>query len=962
MTLRSVELPSACRPSMALALILLAILAASSAHATHFRYGHISWDQAGGNAVDVKIQAAWRLTSASGRCIDPATDAIVACSGTGGAPGIGDVFFESTGNTRFDWGDGSPLVGSPRGPLYFLVTSIDPAKNWLFGEAVDPNSLPQVRTTLSHTYEAPGDYEASLASCCRISRLSFPNAHINNPDGSYRVATRINAASSQGSPRSSLPPIIACPLDGICAFQVPAIASGLATFRLATATEAGSGFRQPGPPHALHPASIDSDTGLYLWDTTGAQVGPAGYDTLYSTQVIIEDGASRVALDFLIHVEEVVPPLPNFDGTSVCGTQRHVGVGSVETFAIIASDPDENDTVELNVAGLPAGASMSPPLPTHGNPVESTFSWTPTAASIGSHVITFTARSEPGGGMALCDVILTVGGMTSLRAMTWNILGVHADSDHFNEQEGIARRILEYGPHVVGLQEAQFGDADSIGLLLNDGLGATPLYSGVWAQKPGDLKALPLVFGLTHCFGIFDGCANPEGVAILSRYPILDSGAERVGSRGKKRVVVWVAIDVPQVGRVYVYNTHLDRDREQRRDLLGLIDEHVRRESASFEAILLGDMNERPGEPGYEELVAGGQEVAFLDSFGKVEPESVDNDVCPQRLDREPSARQVDVCGYTSWTHKSRRHNESPRQRLDYVFVQDGGAGSVLDSVTPKVSDPGFGCASEQPKGGCADDPLNYRRLSDHLPVVTTIGYPARPSVPQEEGIDYPLFLEFPGQCSGAPRGECRWFDVGVRSDELGVVRINEFIEERRVATSVPLFRGHGDDRSFDAWASALDSRFSIELNFHTGIGRFYVQQSCVEKGPSSGPVHDNCEAPRPIRFVENHSDLYDKSHNNLFVSAPRAIGGDVEITVAVQATNSLAVFRHDCSIDTVYDLHFDGSTGRWSAHIRSNESDPYPSKEVFAFLQQHDPGEGVPLLLAEESDRGVSALCDIEN
>ena len=74
---------------------------------------------------------------------------------------------------------------------------------------------------------------------------------------------------------------------------------------------------QPGPPQAPNAATINHDTGLYTWDTHGAQINGSG-DTLYSTQVIIEnvDFTGRVLtktpLDFFIRLIPVTNNPPVF--------------------------------------------------------------------------------------------------------------------------------------------------------------------------------------------------------------------------------------------------------------------------------------------------------------------------------------------------------------------------------------------------------------------------------------------------------------------------------------------------------------------------------------------------------------------------------------------------------------------------------------------------------------------------
>src|SRR6185295_16573100 len=106
--------------------------------------------------------------------------------------GVGDVIREDIGDTTFFTGDGAEIRVPGQPYLYFKVTSIDPANNWLFTEALDPAALPAVDTTIEHTYPNAGPWTARIDSCCRISATVAPNAHINNPDRNYRVETRVD--------------------------------------------------------------------------------------------------------------------------------------------------------------------------------------------------------------------------------------------------------------------------------------------------------------------------------------------------------------------------------------------------------------------------------------------------------------------------------------------------------------------------------------------------------------------------------------------------------------------------------------------------------------------------------------------------------------------------------------------------------------------------------------------------
>ncbi|MCF6338540.1 MAG: hypothetical protein L3J84_11415 [Gammaproteobacteria bacterium] len=344
----------------------------------------------------------------------------VACTGPAGVAGVGDVIFERIGRSQFNWGDGS-RVSSPFGSLLYLVTSIDPANNWLSGVAVDPTSLPianpgdPIDTVLNHTYNSSGAFTAYLSSCCRTSRFATFNEHINNPGGIYRTETVIDLSAGNNSPSSVQNPIVLCPINSICNFTIPAtdIDGDTISFRLSTPAEAGGSFRQPGSRGSGAPnlATIDPLTGIYTWDTAGARLATRGRNTLYSTQVMIEDGTTKVPLDFFIQLTtaDPEPPViqPPENSPPICNTTQVITLGDTLTFGIVASDPDAGDTVTLNSAGLPSGAFMTPVLPITGNPVSSTFSWTPDATQVGNVLVSFSATSSSGG-FSQCPVTLQV--------------------------------------------------------------------------------------------------------------------------------------------------------------------------------------------------------------------------------------------------------------------------------------------------------------------------------------------------------------------------------------------------------------------------------------------------------------------------------------------------------------------------------------------------------------------------
>ena len=360
----------------------LSMMAAGLAHASHFRYGHILWrarPDIAPNTAEVTLYASFRR------------------SGYPGPPVIGSVINEDVGGTTLSLGDGTVISG-PNGDLQFRVLAFDAAQDWIYGVALNPanTSLP-----ITRTYSGPGPWTAQINSCCRISTLK------NAPDGSYRVATTINFNTDVSSAVATVPPIVNCSSGPVCSFAVTAGDSDGDTlfWRLATIGENG-GMTQPGG------LTVDSATGALIWPTAGKTLG------LWGVQIIIESrtvgGAikSAVAVDFIINLGSapVGGSAPAFTPpTPVCGITLDLVVGKMFTFTVRAQDVDAGDNVTLNAIGLPSGATMTPGLPSSGNPIQSIFNWTPTASQIATSVIIFTA-TDTTARQTQCNTIVQVRG------------------------------------------------------------------------------------------------------------------------------------------------------------------------------------------------------------------------------------------------------------------------------------------------------------------------------------------------------------------------------------------------------------------------------------------------------------------------------------------------------------------------------------------------------------------------
>jgi hypothetical protein len=289
------------------------VLADEDGH-SHFRFGHITWERdysSPPNTAKITFTAGFRRSGYV--CRDPITNAILPCTGPGGLPGIGDVIWETIGGTGIqDFGDGTST-----GTLHFEVFAFDSANDWILARALQPGTN---NNYLLHTYPNVGPFTLYSFDCCRISAQRPPNAHLNNPDQLYRMETVIDFRTS-ASPISLLPPIVDCPRASVCSFTVAAVdpdasnpeAPRRIRWRIATPEEMG-GVNLSQPPGA----AIDPETGLYTWDTTNVPLGPEGYNTLYSTQVVIEDldagnnPLSKVILDFFIRIVELPGPSEDF--------------------------------------------------------------------------------------------------------------------------------------------------------------------------------------------------------------------------------------------------------------------------------------------------------------------------------------------------------------------------------------------------------------------------------------------------------------------------------------------------------------------------------------------------------------------------------------------------------------------------------------------------------------------------
>ena len=362
---------------------------------SHFRYGSLRWvsiDSVTGE-VEFRLTAAFRRDS------------------NWGPVSTGAIITETQGPSTFNFGDGSAT-----GTLRFLIISHDVSQNWVIGEALDPITS---GIGIRHTYSSAGPFTAyiggfasspplSNVGCCRVGQSGFPTTPpLNNRAGfSYPLQTPVTPFSGNSSPVSGLVPIVFVPQDAAAQFLVPASDpdGDSIRFRMSTDAEAGGCCHPPG-------MSINASTAVVTWNNLGLDT-----TNHWTAQVVIEDldpsgnAKSKGVVDFLLKIVVGDPPsfenLPPEIPPPPCGQTLNASAGVLLQFIVAAQDPDTEQTVTLNHGGLPPGATF--PIPVPANPGQSTFSWTPTDADVGPHIVTFTATDSLGLGSTPCSVVIIV--------------------------------------------------------------------------------------------------------------------------------------------------------------------------------------------------------------------------------------------------------------------------------------------------------------------------------------------------------------------------------------------------------------------------------------------------------------------------------------------------------------------------------------------------------------------------
>lgn len=225
---------------------------------------------------------------------------------------------------------------------------------------------------------------------------------------------------------------------------------------------------------------------------------------------------------------------------------------------------------------------------------------------------------------------------TSIGVMTINL---RHDVDEWERRfELIADEIVRLDPDLIGTQEIEITDIDQTRALLE----LIAARGGAPYEYYEELKIWPY------------GALTGEGVGILSRYPILETGLQDLVEGG--RVAVWARVEVESGYELDFFNTHLESDGNEqmtadeiRTQQAGFMVEFMDAAGSERIQLLTGDMNTTDDTEAYDVLVAGGLSDTYLAVHGD----------------------QTATTGNTSPIILMEGAEQDPLRRIDYVFASD---------------------------------------------------------------------------------------------------------------------------------------------------------------------------------------------------------------------------------------------------------------------------------------------------
>jgi len=316
---------------------LVCMTIGATAHASHFRYGNITWavpDPVGApQTVKFTVTAGWRDTLADSITLN-----------------FGDATNATAAGTQI--GSGTDAAGGN-----FSV--------WTY--------------SFTHTYVGAGPFTAFFESCCRVSNLGS-----GQNDQDFHIETVVSLTSGNtGGPVAQMPSIIQLQNGALRTFAIPVFDpdADAVSCVMSTPAQAGGALTPAVMPPVLNGASPTVSPSCVLsWNLTGVA---ANQRAAVSIRVSSSHGgvASVTTLDFMVEIVAAPPPTCSGSGSFT------IGVG--QPFTNTLTGTVVGLTLTTNQSGAPAASSFSPPIGTITvlPPASTTFSWTPTAADVGTRIV-----------------------------------------------------------------------------------------------------------------------------------------------------------------------------------------------------------------------------------------------------------------------------------------------------------------------------------------------------------------------------------------------------------------------------------------------------------------------------------------------------------------------------------------------------------------------------------------------
>jgi endonuclease/exonuclease/phosphatase family metal-dependent hydrolase len=228
-------------------------------------------------------------------------------------------------------------------------------------------------------------------------------------------------------------------------------------------------------------------------------------------------------------------------------------------------------------------------------------------------------------------------------------INLRHDVDEWERRfELIADEIVRLDPDLVGLQEIEITDVDQTSALRD----LITERGGADYEFYEELKIWPY------------GALTGEGVGILSRFPIVETGLKDLIDGG--RVAVWTRVEVEDGYELDMFNTHLETEAstemtadEVRTAQAGMVLELMGSTDGERLQILTGDMNTTDDSEAYDVYVSGG----LVDTY------------------REVHGEETDTTGATSPIVLMEGVEQDPRNRIDFIFASDDPGVTPTDSI-----------------------------------------------------------------------------------------------------------------------------------------------------------------------------------------------------------------------------------------------------------------------------------------